>query len=563
MQLRDYQQRAIDQLYSWFNSNSEGHPCLAMPGGSGKSVVIAAIVRDALQNWPQTRVLMLVHSKELIQQNHNKLLSVWRNAPAGVYSAALNKREMGYPITYAGIGSVAKRAHEIGHIDLCIVDEAHSISNSESGMYRKLLSDLFAINPAMRIIGLTASPYRLGQGLVTEGEHALFTDIIEPVTIEELIYKKHLYPLRSKFTDHKLSVEGLHKRQGDYIASEMEQAFNTQDHNKSIVSEIIYRGKDHRHWLIFCSGINHSEDVAAEFTRQGIPAESLSGKMGKKERERKIADFESGKIRALCNVGILTTGYDFPDLDLIAFLRATESPGLYLQMAVRGSRIKSHTDHCLVLDFVGNVARHGPITALQPPKSKGKGGEAPTKKCPVCAEVLLAFARECPVCGHVFTAEKEEPKLSNLDIMGFEAETVAVRSWQWRVHVSRNSGKEMLKVTYYPDDMMMQPITEYLPIMHGGYAEQKAVQLLTTIAHQSGIDDYKNRLQSIYDLDSLAEFMQEGNSPTTIDYKRDGKFYRVITRTFEKPADDYARGLDIPQGADAGRRTPDSQGAFV
>ena len=557
MQLRDYQQRAIDQLYAWFRENQHGHPCLCMPGGSGKSVVIAAIVRDAIKQWPETRVLMLVHSKELIEQNYNKLMAIWPNAPAGIYSAALNKRIIGEPITYAGIGSVAKRASQLGHIDLCIIDEAHSISNAETGQYRSLLNDLFEINPHMRIIGLTASPYRLGQGLVTEGEKALFADIIEPVTIEELVYKKHLYPLRSKLTQHKLSTDGLHKRQGDYIASEMEARFNTSDHNQSIVSEIIRRGYDYRHWLIFCSGVAHSEDIAAEFNRQGIKAESLSGKASKGERERKIADFEAGSIKALCNVGILTTGYDFPDLDLIAFLRATASPGLYLQMAVRGSRIKSHTDHCLVLDFVGNVARHGPITAIQPPKAKSKGGgEVPTKACPDCGEVLISFARECPVCGYQFgNKEEEPPKLNNLDIMGFEPETVGIDSWQWRVHTSRNSGKEMLKVTYYPDDLAASPITEYLPVQHGGYAEQKAVQLLMTIAHQSGIADYKERLQSIYELDTLAEFMNEGRPPATIDYKRDGKFYRVITRTFAKSSDDYAGGLEISGSSDAGRRT--------
>lgn len=154
MQLRDYQTRALEMLYKWFEKNSDGHPVLNMPGGSGKSVVIASLAKDALQNWPETRILMLVHSKELIVQNADKLRKLWPNAPLGIYSASVGKREIGEPITYAGIGSVAKRSKQIGHIDVCLIDEVHSVSNTESGIYRKLISELLEINPSMRIVVL-------------------------------------------------------------------------------------------------------------------------------------------------------------------------------------------------------------------------------------------------------------------------------------------------------------------------------------------------------------------------------------------------------------------------
>src|SRR5699024_9804491 len=110
MELRPYQRRAIDDLYTWFRKNKEGHPVLNMPGGSGKSVVIGTLVKEAVTSWPQTRVLMLVGVKELIQQNAAKLVNLWPNAPMGIYSASVGKRDMGNPITYAGIGSVCNRA---------------------------------------------------------------------------------------------------------------------------------------------------------------------------------------------------------------------------------------------------------------------------------------------------------------------------------------------------------------------------------------------------------------------------------------------------------------------
>ena len=218
IELREYQSRALDMLYAWFEKNSTGHPVLNMPGGSGKSVVIASLAKDALQNWPETRILMLVHSKELILQNADKLRKLWPGAPLGIYSASVGKRDLGEPITYAGIGSVAKRAKQIGHIDLCIIDEVHAVSTTENGIYRKLIADLLEINSNMRIVGLSASPYRLGQGMINEGPTAIFSEILEPVSIEELVFKTHLVPLRSKITKHKLDTDGLHKRQGEYLS---------------------------------------------------------------------------------------------------------------------------------------------------------------------------------------------------------------------------------------------------------------------------------------------------------------------------------------------------------
>ena len=527
MKLRDYQTKALEMLYAWFEKNATGHPVLNMPGGSGKSVVIASLARDALQKWPETRILMLVHSKELILQNADKLRKLWPNAPLGIYSASVGKRNLGEPITYAGIGSVAKRAKQIGQIDLCIIDEVHAVSTVESGIYRKLIANLLAINPFMRIVGLSASPYRLGQGMITEGKDAIFTEILEPVSIEELVFKTHLVPLRSKITQHQLETEGLHKRQGEYIASEMEAKFNTDDHNSAVVNEIIEKASNRKHWLIFCSGIAHSEAVAQCLRSTGIAAEALDATHSKSERERKLDDFESGKLRALCNVGILTTGYDFPALDCIAFLRSTMSPGLYLQMAVRGMRPNLSKTDCLVLDFAGVVEQHGPITAVNPPPRKGdKVGEAPVKICDNCQEICGLSARVCPACGTPFP-EPVRPtlKLSNLDIMGFEGTDLEVSSWTWRKHISRASGKEMLSVSYY-GGLSDPPVTEYLAVTHDGYAGEKSRRLLSEVAHRASVDlDY-----GATDLHQMAQQMTEGRPPSAIEFKREGKFFSIIRR---------------------------------
>jgi DNA repair protein RadD len=537
IELREYQTRALNMLYAWFEKNATGHPVLNMPGGSGKSVVIASLAKDALQNWPETRILMLVHSKELILQNADKLRRLWPDAPFGIYSASVGKRQLDEPITYAGIGSVANRSKEIGHIDLCIIDEVHAVSTAESGIYRKLIADLLKINPAMRIVGLSASPYRLGQGLITEGPTAIFSDILEPVSIQELVSKAHLVPLRSKITNHKLDTDGLHKRQGEYIASEMEAKFNTDDHNGAVVEEIIERASNREHWLIFCSGVAHSEAVAECLRGAGIPAESLDATHSKSERERKLADFESGRMRAICSVGILTTGYDFPALDCIAFLRSTMSPGLYLQMAVRGMRPHLGKTDCLVLDFAAVVATHGPITHVRPPNKKGdKEGAAPVKVCDNCQELCALAARVCPACGHPFPEpELKKLKLQNDDIMGLAGKEMSVTAWRWRKHVSRASGQEMLMVTYY-GALSDAPVSEYMPINNPGYAGEKARRVVATIAVDADV-----LVSDLYNpLDVVADILSCGEPPDMIEFKMDGKFHRVLQRKWK---------LDAPQTA--------------
>jgi DNA repair protein RadD len=211
--LRDYQQRALEQLYEWFQDNA-GHPCLVLPTGAGKSHIVAALCKDAVQSWPDTRILMLTHVKELIEQNAEKMRQHWPNAPLGIYSASIGVKRLGYPITFGGIQSLRGKAARIGHVDLVIIDECHLVSHKAEGGYRQLIDDLAAINPALRVIGLTATPYRLGHGLITD-KPALFDDLLEPVTIEELVRKGHLATLRSKITQARLDVSGVHKRGGE------------------------------------------------------------------------------------------------------------------------------------------------------------------------------------------------------------------------------------------------------------------------------------------------------------------------------------------------------------
>ena len=523
--LRDYQRRAIDSIYEWFDENNKGNPCLVLPTGAGKSHVVACLCKEALQEWPETRILMLSHVKEILEQNAEKMREHWPNAPMGIYSAGLRSKRLGEPITFAGIQSVRSKAQQLGHIDLVIIDECHLVSHKDEGSYRHLLVDLTAINPALRVVGLTATPYRLGHGLITDAP-ALFHAMIEPVSIAELIYKGFLSTLRSKPTNATFDVSGVHKRGGEYIESELQAAIDTDENNVAVVDEVIDRAEGRKAWLFFCAGVHHAEQIAALLNQRGIPAACVVGTTPKADREQILADFKGGRLRALTNANVLTTGFDYPDIDLIAMLRPTMSASLYVQMAGRGMRVKSHIDHCLVLDFAGVVQAHGPITAVQPPKKAGKGnGEAPVKVCDACNELVHISAKVCPTCDTPFP-EPEKPKLElhHDDIMGVDVQEMTVTEWRWRKHTSRASGKEMLAVSYYGG--LSDPLVEeYFPVTHGGYAGEKAVATLGIIASSAGA-----QLRQGITLDGAAAVMNASRPPADITYKRDGKYHRIIGR---------------------------------
>jgi len=529
--LRDYQRRSIDQLYSWMESN-EGNPCLVLPTGAGKSHIVAAMCKEILQEWTETRLLMLTHVKELIEQNAEKMREHWPGAPMGIFSSSLGKKELGEPITFAGIQSIAKRANDVGYIDIVIIDECHLVGHRDEGGYRKFLNALKIINPHIRVVGLTATPYRLGHGYITD-KPAIFDDLIEPVGIEELVYKGFLSTLRSKVTVEKLSVEGVHKRGGEYIEKELQAAVNVDKKNNAVIDEVLSVAGDRKAWLFFCAGVSHAQNIADILNERGITAKCITGSMSKNERKEAIADFKSGRIRAVTNANVLTTGFDYPDIDLIVMLRPTMSPALYVQMAGRGLRVKSHTDHCLVLDFAGVVSMHGPITAVAPPDKKGgKGGDAPVKVCDECGEIVAISARDCTNCGAEFPPPEEKKlTLRSDDIMGIELSEMPVTAWRWMPHKSRASGKELIMIRYKGIGLI-DYVTEPLAINHDGIAGQLAMRMLGKLARESGADTDAMISSDPFDTAAICEHMNAAKPPSMIKYKRSGKYFNVKERIF-------------------------------
>lgn len=347
LELRPYQRAAIDGLYDYWSSKKGDNPLIVSPTGSGKSLIIAHLVKDAM-SFPGTRVLVLTHVKELLEQGATELLNLYREADVGFYSASLKKKMLHRAVTFAGIQSIHKRAFDmIPPPDLVIVDECHLIPRSDSTRYNKFLSDLKLANPAVKIVGLTATPYRLDSGWLHKGEGAIFDGIAYDIPVADLMEQGFLAPVVSKAGARKIDLSEVGHRGGEFIESELAKAASDPELVRETVAEIVQYGADRKAWLIFACGVIHANMIRDEFQAHGIEAHVVTGADGMTERAEKIERFRRGAYKCLINVNVLTTGFNVPHVDLIGIVRATESAGLYVQIVGRGTRLAPGKTDCL------------------------------------------------------------------------------------------------------------------------------------------------------------------------------------------------------------------------
>lgn len=421
LSLREYQRESIEAIYRYF-ARKDGNPLIVLPTGAGKSLVIAQFCKEVLEQWPGQRIIILTHVKELIAQNYAELVGLWPEAPAGIYSAGLGKRQAQAQILFAGIQSVCDKVGQLQWADLIMIDEAHLVPRKASTMYRRFISAFEAINPKLKIIGLTATHYRLDSGMLHTGPDAMFTDIAHETNVRDLVEQGYLAPLVSKRTDIQLDTSGVGKKGGEFIASQLERAVDVDEITRAAVDEIVDWGEDRRSWIVFGSGVSHCEHICAEIQSRGYSAACIFGETPAGERDALIRAFKAFELRCLVSRMVLTTGFNAPAVDLIADLAPTESTGLHVQKYGRGMRLYTGKSNCLVLDFAGNVRRHGPIDCVAvKDKSASEGGDAPVKSCPECKSQVRIAATECPDCGFEFPlpeiTSKLAPKASVLPVM--------------------------------------------------------------------------------------------------------------------------------------------------
>lgn len=520
--LRPYQRAALDALRDYW-AQGGGNPLIEMATGTGKSIVIATLVRELLQEFPDLRVLMLVHVRELVEQNAKAMLRLWPDAPIGVNCAGLGKRDRRHQIIFASVQSVHRQ--DLGPRDLVLIDEAHLVPQAGEGMYLRLLEKLRAYVPDMRVAGFTATPYRLDSGRLDEGDGRLFDDVAYTYGIADGVADGWLSPLVAKGTATKIDVSGVARRGGEFVAGDLERAANTIDVVEGACDEIVARGADRRGWLVFCSGIKHATAVQEALRARGVACECITSDTPACDRDRFIKSYRAGTLRCLTNANVLTTGFDAPHVDLIAMLRPTLSTGLYVQSLGRGTRIADNKADCLVLDFAGNVRRHGPVDTISVSgRSHAKDGEAAVKPdsvrakiCPECDAYVALNALSCVYCGHEWP--KPEPKHKAVaDVAPIMASRGAVWIDVTDVVLHRHEkpgSPPSLRVEY---ECGFQIYREWITLEHAGYAQARAQ---TWWSRLGGLTPAPRTV------DEALKRAGELEIPKQITIARDGKFWRV------------------------------------
>ena len=498
MQYRDYQIEGIQSIFGYFDAGNTGNPIVVMPTGTGKSLVIGGFIHSVFSFFPGQRIMVLTHVQELIEQDYNKLMEIWPTAPAGIYSAGLNRKDTMHPIIFGGIGSVVNKPFAFGCIDLILIDECQLVPAKTNTSYRIFIEKMLSINPNLKVIGFSATPYRLGSGLLIES--GLFTDICfdnsKREKFNKLVSDGYLAPLVTKKTQLQYDIDGVRIQGGEFVQKELQQSVDKESLTIAAIEETISFGKDRAHWLIFTTGIDHTEHTVEILERYGVSVLPVHSKLKKKDRTANINAFKNGEVQALVNPNILTTGFDYPGIDLIASLRPTVSPGLWVQMLGRGTRpvfapgydltsvdgrltsiFNSTKQNCLVLDFAGNTKRLGPVNDPLIPKKKGKKkGEAPVRLCECCNTYLHASIKVCPECGFVFPIqEKIRAKASVEEVMVADAPPPQIELFKvTRVEYSKQSKKDRpstLKVTYWCG---LRMFNEWVCLEHDRFAGKKA-----------------------------------------------------------------------------------------
>jgi DNA repair protein RadD len=503
--LRPYQEEAKAAVYAHLRVRDD-NPCVVIPTAGGKTPVMASICKDAVGLW-QGRVLILAHVKELLQQTADKLTKVCPDVRFGIYSAGLKRRDTDHAVIIAGIQSVYQRACELGPFDLILVDEVHLIPPDGEGMYRQFLAEAKAINPHVRVVGLTATPYRLKSGLICSSDHFL-NAICYEVGVRELIVQGYLCPLISKAGKARVDTSGLHVRGGEFVADELEHLMDQDALVQAACAEIVELTRDRKAVLIFASGIKHGQNIVRVLReKHGIECGFVTGETPAGERERLIARFREQEwarqlqldfgsaaaepLKYLCNVNVLTTGFDAPNVDCVVLLRPTMSPGLYYQMVGRGFRLHPGKHNCLVLDFGGNVVRHGPVDQIKvKERDAGSNGQAPAKECPECQSVIAAGYARCPDCSYEFPPperSKHDAKASEAGILSGQVTITkhAVQDVYFSVHTKRGAGPDAprsMRVDYKVG--WHEYKSEWICFEHDGYARHKAAQWWKQRSHE-------------------------------------------------------------------------------
>lgn len=531
--LRDYQQETLDKLYNHWTDKPDCNPLCVLPTGAGKSVVIAELARLLFDTWPEDhpRTVVLVPSKELAEQNAEKLVSLLpSHLSVGFYSASLGRKNAHADVIVATIGSIYKDAHLIGNIRCVMIDEAHLVNpdGEDAGRFRKFLTDLNKYNK-YRVVGWTATPFR-GTGIwLTEGDVPLFGGVAHTVKVADLITAGYLSPLVRPVDVIKTRIDtsGISTSNGDYAIGELSE--RVDGYLAGAADDACELAADRKKWIGFCATVANAHSLREHLIARGITSAVVTGDTPKQARADLITKFRAGEIRCLVTVLALATGFDVPDVDCILWLRPTKSPVLYVQGAGRGMRIAKDKTDCLWLDFSDTTERLGPVDAIKGrSKRPPTGGGAPVATCPECGEqVMPASLLYCPSCGALMREPKADMAVaaSNHAILSAQIASkifdYSVTSVTYQRH-SKQGKADSMAVRYWSGPRIVA--TEWVCLDHGGFAAEKA---------RIWVSKRDNILGDPTNTDEALEMSAGFATPRSIKVNKSGEFPTIVSYEFE------------------------------
>ena len=425
--LRDYQQQAVQNTIQYFRARRDP-AMIVLPTGAGKSLVIAELARIA-----NGRVLVLAHVKELVEQNHEKYKSY--KLEAGIFSASLGKKDWQQKVIFGSVQSVARAPDEFfNDFSLLVIDECHRVAEEGSTQYQDVIKKLNERNPKLCILGLTATPYRLGLGWIYETSAEGETKTDKKRFFKQCVYELPLsYMIKNKFLTTPVKVDipvtcydfsELSDKDRVFTAAEVEEVLKSQKRlTPFIINNIIDITErfERKGVMIFSGSVRHAQEIMTYLP----PADArlVIGDTDMEERNTIVEDFKNKKFKYLVNVSVLTTGFDAPHVDVIAILRPTESNSLYQQIVGRGLRLCDEKKDCYILDYTG--MGHDIYAPEISDKRPSKDTVAVRIPCPSCGyendfwgrldefgEITEHFGRQC-------RGGKRDPKTYEVTPCGF------------------------------------------------------------------------------------------------------------------------------------------------
>ncbi|MBD3642484.1 MAG: DEAD/DEAH box helicase [Marinobacter sp.] len=362
--LRPYQQEAVDATLNHFRKSDES-AIIVLPTGAGKSLVIAELARLA-----RRKILVLTHVKELVEQNHAKYQSY--GLTGGIFSAGLKRKESHHQVTFASVQSVSANLDQFrDEYSLVIIDECHRVSGEETSQYQKIIELLRQQNDALKVLGLTATPYRLAMGWIYRYHYRGFVRSEEDKPFQHCIYELPLsyminrgYLTRPELVNAAVAQYDFsalaRDRFGEYAEKDVNQLLSKHKRvTRAIIEQVMELADDRRGVMIFAATVDHAREITSYLPEHETAL--VTGATDLKDRDVLIQRFKQRQLKYLVNVSVLTTGFDAPHVDFIAILRPTQSVSLYQQIVGRGLRLDDGKLDCLVIDYAGNhVNLHHP-----------------------------------------------------------------------------------------------------------------------------------------------------------------------------------------------------------